>query len=369
MLADFPRFVITGEEKDRPKGTYATWLPQLASRLQGQDEFAITWVCIDGAINQPVEMTAWNQDFFFIPRWKKSVAMLTGYWNDRRKLKSILRRLNPDLIHAWGSEGAYAMALLSCQNKPSVLSMQGILTHLCAIARQPWLMRIQAFYEAKVLRRLQTITCESEWGIEKARSYAPQADFHHIEYGVNPEYLGVSRDPSPEKVAVYVGGFSFLKGSDTLVEAFRDERLQDVSLKILGATAEEAGVEDCPSNVEFLGRLPVDEVKNWMSKAWCLVHPTRADTSPNCVKEARVVGLPVVTTPEGGQTQYVKHGKSGWLHLPGDVEGLIEGVLTVTRSVEGSVNMGDFEKNLCRDELNPDNTVLSLMAVYRSILS
>jgi glycosyltransferase involved in cell wall biosynthesis len=102
-----------------------------------------------------------------------------------------------------------------------------------------------------------------------------------------------------------------------------------------------------------------------MAKAWCLVHPTRADTSPNCVKEARVIGLPVVTTTEGGQTQYVEHGKSGFIHQPGDVEGLIQGVLTVTRDWETSLAMGAHGQAECRAKLHPTRTATRLLELYQ----
>ena len=292
---------------------------------------------------------------------------MTGYWADRRKISRVLRQIKPDLIHAWGSEGGYGLVLLDHPGTSRILSMQGILSYLCTLTKQRMLMRLQAAQETRVLRRVKEITCESEWGIEKAESFAPHAKFHHIEYGVNPQYLDVERNPSQEKLAIYVGGFSALKGSDTLMAAFRDPRLQGVSLKVLGVTEEAAGIVDVPANVQFLGRLPVDQVKQWMAKSWCLVHPTLADTSPNCVKEARVVGLPVVTTPEGGQTQYVKHGKSGWLHQPGDVDGLIAGVNTVTASLETSLSMGQYEHQLCRDALQPDKTMDRFIEIYSAM--
>ena len=59
-----------------------------------------------------------------------------------------------------------------------------------------------------------------------------------------------------------------------------------------------------------------------MEKAWCLVLPTRADTSPNVVKEARVMGLPVITTPYGGQSDYIEDGRNGYLVEPDDIAAL-----------------------------------------------
>jgi len=364
ILADFPKFILTGNEKDRPASHYATWLPQLALALESQQKFSISWIIIDKGVNEFQQFEAWGQKFYYLPRWKKTFSMLSAYWHERRSIASLLNEISPDLIHAWGSEGVYGLALTDAGEGQTLLSMQGILTRYCRVTSQSWRMRLQAYWEKRVLKQVKQITCESPWGIKMCQLYAPNANFQRLEYGVRGEYFEVSREPDQKKLALYVGGFNRLKGSDTLLEAFASDKLKDISLKILGATAESAGVEELPENVEFLGRLPPDEVKIWMSRAWCLVHPTLADTSPNCVKEARVVGLPVVTTPEGGQVQYVEHGKSGWLHEPGDVDCLIEGVLKVTESVLVSMEMGSYRHAECREELRPELTACRLLDIY-----
>ena len=169
-------------------------------------------------------------------------------------------------------------------------------------------------------------------------------------------------------LALFVGSLSLLKGVDTLLTAFSDPRLQGIELMVLGAGSPEFTRRALPPNIHLPGHRPAAEVRAWMAKAWCLVHPTRADTSPNCVKEARIIGLPVVTTPNGGQTQYVTHGKSGFIHPAGDVEGHIQGVLAVTATRETSLTMGAHSQAECRAKLTPKATATRLLAIYQSLL-
>jgi glycosyltransferase involved in cell wall biosynthesis len=158
---------------------------------------------------------------------------------------------------------------------------------------------------------------------------------------------------------------SVLKGVDTLLEAFSDPRLRHVDLVVLGTGDPALTRRPLPPNIRLLGHRPPAEVRQWMAQACCLVHPTRADTSPNCVKEARVIGLPVVTTPNGGQTQYVAHLKSGFIHPAGDVAGLIQGVLAVSESQETSLKMGSTGQAECRAKLTPAATAKRLLEIYR----
>jgi glycosyltransferase involved in cell wall biosynthesis len=166
-------------------------------------------------------------------------------------------------------------------------------------------------------------------------------------------------------LAIFVGSLTRLKGIDSLFAAFADDRLRHIDLVVLGAVHPKLCRRPLTPNIRLLGHRPSTDVRDWMSKAWCLVHPTRADTSPNCVKEARVIGLPVITTPNGGQTQYVEHGKSGFIHAVGDVEGLIRGVLSVTANRETNLNMGASGHENCRKLLHPNRTARQLIEIYQ----
>jgi glycosyltransferase involved in cell wall biosynthesis len=54
-----------------------------------------------------------------------------------------------------------------------------------------------------------------------------------------------------------------------------------------------------------------------------LLMPTRADTSPNAVKEAVVAGVPVVASSVGGIPDYVFHDKNGMLFPPNNVDAFL----------------------------------------------
>lgn len=71
-----------------------------------------------------------------------------------------------------------------------------------------------------------------------------------------------------------------------------------------------------------------------MSQAWCLVHLSKADTGPTVVKEARVMGLPVILTDACGSKQYVEHNKSGFIVSPCDIESIVKSVLYIIESKE-----------------------------------
>jgi glycosyltransferase involved in cell wall biosynthesis len=111
-------------------------------------------------------------------------------------------------------------------------------------------------------------------------------------------------------------------------------------------------------NVKRLGRLDRPRLIEAMSKAWCLVLPTRADTSPNVVKEARVMGLPVITTRRGGQSDYIREGKNGFFVEPDDIASLTDRLHALLSNHEFCVQRGkdDWERDrsLFRAELTAE---------------
>jgi glycosyltransferase involved in cell wall biosynthesis len=398
ILADFPVHRLRGYEKCAT-GHHATWLPPLAKELEAHaSKFDFHWIICTKEVAKPTKIHTWGQTFHLLPRRKLSLEILTAFLRERRQISNLLSSLKPDLVHAWGTEQGYALAA-NDSPFPSLISMQGLLQTYCAAARMPFFTRVQALNERRVLRHATHLTVESPWGRDQLKSLAPHSTIDLLEYGVDPACFDIQRNlppippsslpspntqssissPSPSPfqrfsdsasqhlpLALFVGSISLLKGIDTLIAAFSDLRLRDIELVIIGAGNLRIIKHPLPSNVRVLGHLPQADVRDWMSKAWCLVHPTRADTSPNCVKEARVIGLPVITTLNGGQTQYVEHGKSGFIHASGDVEGLIQGVLSVTASRETSLQMGATGQANCRAALTPSATVSHLLNIYQT---
>lgn len=366
LAADFPLYVLPGFESEAC-GHHATWLPPLAQQLEPliPNGWELHWLTFHKQVHARLCLEMWGQTFHLLPRQKLAVEMFSGFRRERRLIQEVASELEIDLYHGWGTEQGYGYGAVDFAGI-SVLSMQGILQRYCQVTRMPWLARLQAWHERQVLARVHHLTVESPWGQEQLASLAPQADVSLLEYGAASACFDVSRGPTATPLALFVGSPNRLKGIDTLLSAFASPALRRVQLVVLGAASDSWRAR--APHVHFAGHVSPDEVRQWMTKAWCLVHPTLADTSPNCVKEARIIGLPVVTTPEGGQTQYVVHQESGWLHAPGDIDGLIEGVSKVTEHVATSLEMGKSGQTECRLALHPHRTATQVLDIYRKLL-
>lgn len=362
LLAPFPLHRLPGFP-GRTAPCRATWLPPLAKALEEQDDFDIHWITCSKEVTAAGSLHAWNQTFHWIPRGKLSVAILTRFHSEVVRIHRLLVRLKPDLVHAWGTEEGYAKAAAGWPGR-RLLSVQGILDACCKAAPAHPLLRIQSILERQVLPAFPHVTVESAWGRDKLLGLAPSSEIVLVEYGVGPDCFGVRRHPDPAGLALYVGTLSRLKGVDLLITAFADPRLSKIPLVLVGEGPLGRCRRNLPANVKMVGHLSPERVREWMARASFLVHPTRADTSPNCVKEARVIGLPVITTPEGGQTAYVANGSSGFIFPANDMEALIQAVRDVTDRIGKDPEFGAAGREDCRARLSPARTARDLIALY-----
>ncbi|NOY45290.1 MAG: glycosyltransferase family 4 protein [Deltaproteobacteria bacterium] len=85
----------------------------------------------------------------------------------------------------------------------------------------------------------------------------------------------------------------------------------------LEALARDLGLE---GRVQFLGRVPHDEMPGLYARVHIFCLASRAEGCPNVVLEALASGVPVVATRVGGIPEWVEEGRTGFLAEPGDPE-------------------------------------------------
>lgn len=317
IFADFPLSALSEGAMGRGAGQGATWLPPLAKAFAAYEDLAITWVGFGEPGTIAADERHHGQRFITRPHIKVARDTLTGYAVARWRLGKIIREIGPDVVHCWGSERYYPSVLRGLKI-PSVLSIQGNLTRYAEIGglTDIWFWRRQWRYEGKWVPQATVVACESPWSRDVAMSYWPDIDARVIEWGVHPSFYEVEWNPDMEQpYLLYCGGLDWRKGLDVLFDALAlvPERKWTLRLAGEGQLRDELEARGL-SGVEWLGNLKWDELKRQMAGASAMVMPTRADTGPSVVKEARVMGLPVIGSKHGGLRDYIVHGENG-LHV------------------------------------------------------
>lgn len=364
MLGSFPLYVADAQYPQNGWHS-ATWLAALYELLGENHQYDIHWITFAKGCRRRV-FDKNGQTFHVLPAYSLKYAQKTNYLYARWQMRRELRRIHPDLVHAWGTENRYAACGADFKGK-KILSMQGVLSACVERAPMAPFMQKQAAKESRWIKNYDLVSSESEWGKECIQRLVPGLNVSRWEYAVREAFFACPRELSERPVCLFGGSDMPLKGVDTLIAAFSDPRLAHVELRLAGVSPERR--PNLPSNIRALGGLPKELLMSELSSAWCLVHPSLADTSPNIVKEARVVGIPVVTTTECGGKQYVEDGKSGFIIKPKDVEALIQSVSAVTKDRRTAEQMGLYGREECRTLLSRETMLKGLCSMYEQLLA
>ena len=250
------------------------------------------------------------------------------FWTDTWQVSRLLKRIQPDLVHAWGTEnGAAAIALRL--NFPALLTMQGILSWLVELGVAYFYQRCAALLEKQSLSRFRHVTAESSFAVGYLKDHYPNLDLHQVEHAPHWLFHEIQRSPqlNPRRF-VTVGTLGHPKGTDVLLSAL-ELLCHEMEFELLVIGGGKAPVMQgyqrqfsttLWSRLRFKNHLTSAQLADELSRACLMIYPTRADNSPNAVKEAVAAGLPVVASAVGGLVDYVLPGKNGFLFPAGDVQ-------------------------------------------------
>jgi glycosyltransferase involved in cell wall biosynthesis len=118
------------------------------------------------------------------------------------------------------------------------------------------------------------------------------------------------------------------------------------------------------SRVQFISRVPLDELASYYRSADVCVVPSVYDNSPYTSLEAMACGRPVVGTSGGGTKEYVTHADCGLIVPPRDVEALKTAIITLLRDGKLRARMGERARQRVLDKFQRQQIARETLALY-----
>lgn len=237
------------------------------------------------------------------------------------RIKSKIKKLNPDLLHIStpGTVGFCALISAKLLNIPVV----GIYhTDFPSYLYKNTKSKIVRYLTMKFLKFFysgyKAIFSRSEEYlkiIEKELRFS-EKNIHLLKAGINTKSFNKSFkdntiwsnydiDKNSFKV-LYVGRISVEKNVDKLIKYWQESNFRNCELILVG------DVEFCinlkykkNSSINFLGRKQKDELSKIYASSDCFIFPSTTDTLGQVVMEAMASGLPVIVTNKGGPKSFV----------------------------------------------------------------
>jgi len=311
---------------------------------------------------------------FHLLKYLGGTRASTFFWADTLLIRRALRQIKPDLVHAWGNEQGAALVATRL-NCPSLITVQGLLSWLENVIPMSAYHKFGAWIERLSFSRAAHVTCESRFAVGFLQERFPHLAIGQIEHAPSWFFQQVQRLPIPAPIRFLANGrLNFGKGTDLLLMALKDLASEIPFQALLIGSPNEpftapilAGFSpELRTRIFFKSNLSPSDVAHELSATTIFLLPTRADNSPNTVKEAVVAGVPVVASNIGGIPDYVLPGENGFLFAPGDKAafvGAIRAALAHPLFSRGLVNPESLKKS--REYLSPARMAQSFLAAYQ----
>jgi glycosyltransferase involved in cell wall biosynthesis len=157
--------------------------------------------------------------------------------------------------------------------------------------------------------------------IEQYHIPANKVVFAGVGSNIDTQNLSLDNDNYHNKNILFVGIDWKRKGGPDLLNAFQEvlKKHPDAHLTIVGSVPEHN-----ISNCETIGKISIDKVGKYFSKASIFCLPTTMEPFGVAFIEALYHKLPIVATNIGAIPDFVKSGENGYLVEPGDVQALAQ---------------------------------------------
>jgi len=222
---------------------------------------------------------------------------------------------------------------------------------------KPYLKKLKRVFE-----RADSILCVSKYIQEKVIAYGcdpKKAEVFYLGADI-PGYCKNKRE-NPNRIRyVMTGRLVPIKGHDFLIRAFakvhsvkKETELVLIGdgpeLRNLGKLVEQLGLSKA---VRFLGGLENKKVYEILADSDIYVQASLNEALGIAVVEAMAAGLPVIATDVGGIPEIVRNGLTGNLVQKGDVDGLADAMLRLSKSSKKRREMGNEGRRFVESHFN-----------------
>jgi len=310
----------------------------------------------------------------------------TGYLGCAMAVRRKLREINPDIVHAQGTERDCAFsAILS--GYPCLLTIHGNLRLIHKTVGFPTFsaMRLQTFLEGIVVPRFNGVICITNYTRSAVEHEVPKTWV--VPNAVDPSFLALGQQRLEEPVGsalsdagtpviLVVGSVDSRKNQNAFIESL-DSLAAGMTFKVrfLGVCGGSDYANEFRELVtnrpwcEYGGMIGREALCGEFAKASLLVLPSHEDNCPMVVLEAMAAGVPVIASKVGGVPDLIDGVRTGLFCDPCDPESFRAGVKGLLGDRTFAHRMASAAHDDAMRRFHPKVIASKHLEIYREALS
>lgn len=392
------------------------WLESLYDRISERSNVQLHYCFFSNQISTATEGKLGTTYYYALPRsWQTSGSVAENGF------VQMLNRIEPDIIHIFGSEYRSTLSMvLACESlgllNKVLVHIQGLVSvyaqHYDAGIPVKWknLLMPRDFiknssirhgkheyiergkYEVRALRKLQHVCGRTDWDKACTQAVNSEAIYYHCNETLRASFYAHNwRLESCEKYSIFVSQGNYpIKGLHFLLEALSIvvDSIPSVRVYIAGIDPvhSEGGLKGqlrrtsygqyiqrqivkrrLNGVLKFLGPLSEKEMLNWYLRCHLFVSPSTIENSPNSLGEAMLLGMPCISSSVGGVPSMLKDKEEGFLYQFDAPYMLAFYILKLFEDDDLAKVLSNNAKKRAQDTHNIDTNVDRVLQIYGEI--
>ena len=313
----------------------------------------------------------------FLPQTKR-FGNITFRAAERNKIKKLIKKINPDIVHAQNYPNHGYSALQS--GYPTVITVHGISfkEENLRIGLTNWIRKYPVRYiEKACLKKASHIICISPY-VKEMYSNLTQARLYSVENPIDDKYFKIKNQEVPDSI-LFTGPIIKRKNILDLLKAVNSvkRKIQGIKLNIVGAVGEPECFEELKkyiegnnleSNVDFLGHVTEERIFEEYGKCCTLALFSLEETAPMVIAQAMAAGKPAVSTNVGGVAHLINNGETGFVVECGDSQKMAESIEQILKDDTLRSKMGEKAKKEAVKRFKGETVARKTHEIYKKIL-
>jgi len=254
----------------------------------------------------------------------------TGYLFDPFFFRPLCSKLQPDVIHGWGTEDSHSIIAQHLAPDSHVVQVQGLINTYLDHLPASHSLRYVAARERMTLKHARHVFVESAYSRDISQPYCgAHTRIWQVDHPLRGDFLISPPAKQNSRQVLFLGSLTERKGYLDAVEAFASIS-PDWQLMMIGAGNSEA-IAALNAKVDALGlrdrcrhvaNANTTEVVQHMQASSIYLLPSYMDTGPTSLKEALAMNLWPVCYDNTGPAEFVRRFNIGTLCPTGDIPAL-----------------------------------------------
>jgi len=306
---------------------------------------------------------------------KLPIDKIFSYYPLPGKIRKLIKKINPDIVHAHGTESVFSLAAQK-SNFPYIISIQGLIHIINKTAKRKDIH--QEKIEISTIKNGHFFGCRTIWDKAEVLKFNSKANIKYLPEAIDPLFFNVKWNPQKEKHIAFVGNITENKGIHILIDTFIKLKKRGIKLNLdiigggntplkntLISKLENEGFDQ---SVFWHGYIPHSQMQHILSKSYLFVLPTFIDNSPNSLCEAMVMGMPCIASNVGGVPSLINNGVNGLLVEKNNIDELAEKIQLLLENNNLSMQLGSQASIDAFNRHHPKMVANQTIKVYKEII-